>query len=128
MILLRLRYRPVTISLPSRYRYNVTLTDRRPPLHTVTDCYGPFPIVTERYMRYKRYILYLTKNFKWTVLKLIYYLSINLSLIKNLSSYMNVLCLFYSQYKIAIALSFKTKKILHLKLNMNATIIKKEII
>ena len=41
---------------------------------------------------------------------------------------MNVLCLFYSQYKIASALSFKTKKILHLKLNMNATISKKEII
>jgi hypothetical protein len=53
MILLRLRYRPVTVTLPSRYRYNVTVTDRRSPLHSVTDRYRPFPIVTKRYMRYR---------------------------------------------------------------------------
>ncbi len=41
------------VSLPSRYRYNVTVTDRRPPLHTVTDRYRPFPIVTKRYVRYR---------------------------------------------------------------------------
>ncbi len=71
------RYRPVTVTtLPSRYRYNVTVTDRRSPLHTVTDRYRPFPIVTKRYMRYRtlqalqnvtsvteRYIFYLIKNF-----------------------------------------------------------------
>ena len=53
MILSRYRYRPVTVSLPSRYRYNVTVTDRRLPLHTVTDRYRPFPIVTKRYMLYR---------------------------------------------------------------------------
>jgi hypothetical protein len=41
------------VPLPSRYRYNVTVTDRRSPLHTVTDRYRPFPIVTKRYMRYR---------------------------------------------------------------------------
>jgi hypothetical protein len=34
----------------SRLRYR---PDRRPPLHTVTDRYRPFPIVTERYVRYR---------------------------------------------------------------------------
>jgi hypothetical protein len=33
----RYRYRPVTSPLPSRYRYRVTVTQRRPPLPTVTD-------------------------------------------------------------------------------------------
>ncbi len=96
----------VPFALPSRYSYNVTVIDRRPPLHTVTDRYGPFPIVTERYMRYrtlqalhalqalqsiterfKRYIFYLTKNFKWTVLKLIYCLSIKLLFAKMFISF-----------------------------------------
>jgi hypothetical protein len=36
MILSLYRYRPVTVPLPSRYRYTVTVIDRRPPLHTVT--------------------------------------------------------------------------------------------
>jgi hypothetical protein len=43
----------VPLPLPSRYRYNVTVTERQPPLSTVTDRYGPFPMVTERYMRYR---------------------------------------------------------------------------
>jgi len=54
----------VPFALPSRYSYSVNVIDRRPPLHTVTDRYGPFPIVTKRYkrcmlyMRYKRYKRY----------------------------------------------------------------------
>ena len=32
LILFRLRYRPVTVPLPSRYRYTVTVIDRRPPI------------------------------------------------------------------------------------------------
>ena len=42
----------VSFALPSRYRYNVTVTDRRPPLHTVTDRFPSLPsvtCVTERY-------------------------------------------------------------------------------
>jgi hypothetical protein len=33
----------------SRYRYNVTMTHRRPPFTTVTDRYRPLPTVTDRY-------------------------------------------------------------------------------
>jgi hypothetical protein len=64
---------------------------------TVTDLYGPFLIVTKRYMRYRtlqalrsvteRRIFYLTKNFKWTVLKLIYCLSIKLLFANMFSSF-----------------------------------------
>jgi hypothetical protein len=63
---LRLRYRPVTVPLPSRYRYTVTVIDRRPTipyryltvthrypplptLRTVTHRYPPLPTVTHRY-------------------------------------------------------------------------------
>ncbi len=45
----RYRYRPVTVSLPSRYRYSVIVTHRRPPLPTVTDRSPPLPNVTDRY-------------------------------------------------------------------------------
>jgi hypothetical protein len=47
------------ILLPSRYRYNVTVTDRRPPyipLLTVTDRFPSLPgvaCVTERNVRYR---------------------------------------------------------------------------
>ena len=91
------RYWPLP-TVSHRYRTlhalpNVTsVTERYITLLNVTSVTS----VTERYRtlqalpnvtdRYKRYIFYLTKNFKWTVLKLIYYLSINLSLIKNFSS------------------------------------------
>ncbi len=51
MILSCYCYRSVTVPLP--FRYNVTVTERQPPLPTITDRYGPFPIVTKRYMRYK---------------------------------------------------------------------------
>ena len=71
MIMSRYRYHPVTIPLPSRYRYSVTVTHRRPPLRTVHHRYRPLltvhhryrPLLTVtesyRYLRYKRYQRYI---------------------------------------------------------------------
>ena len=74
----------------SRYIYNGTVIERQPPLPTITECYGPFPILTKRYQALnalpsvtERYIFYLIKNFKWTVLKLIYFLSVKLFLFSS---------------------------------------------
>ena len=50
----------VPLPLPSRYRYSVTVTHRRPPLRTVHHRCRTLPTVTEsyRYLRYKRYQRY----------------------------------------------------------------------
>jgi hypothetical protein len=47
------RYDFVPLPLPFRYSYNVTVIDRRPPLHTVTDRFPPLPNVKSFTKRYR---------------------------------------------------------------------------